>query len=280
MTRRLLVFCAAFTLVTACKKDDATQPPDEGATAAGETGDSAGEGGEKAEPADPGVPQEPDPPEIAEARTKVIAAEFEPAATTLEPMWKDLRDREQYRASGLAAAWYSLAVVNDIAENAHESAEYAVTMAEKTGDPEVVAAANIAIGSYNLGIERYDEAIAALEKAFEADRKGKDAALAMIVYSEVRISNAFGGTDQITKPEELDAAATALEKAQKIADEQGQDVLLGRALVNRAAVARYKGDDKRACALVMQGMEKYESGGAGEWLTSGGQALKDAAMCK
>ena len=28
--------------------------------------------------------------------------------------------------------------------------------------------------------------------------------------------------------------------------------------------ARYKGDDKRACALVMQGMEKYESGGAGE----------------
>jgi tetratricopeptide (TPR) repeat protein len=195
-------------------------------------------------------------------------------------MWKDLRDREQYRASGLAAAWYSLAVVNDIAENAHESAEYAVTMAEKTGDPEVVAAANIAIGSYNLGIERYDEAIAALEKAFEADRKGKDAALAMIVYSEVRISNAFGGTDQITKPEELDAAATALEKAQKIADEQGQDVLLGRALVNRAAVARYKGDDKRACALVMQGMEKYGSGGAGEWLTSGGQALKDAAMCK
>lgn len=274
--KRLMVFCAALAMTTGCKKDDETQNPDDEATSS----ESAGDTGDEAEPAEPEVPQEPDPPEIAAARLQVLGADFPAAAATLEPMVKDLTDREQYRASGLAAAWYALAVVRDIAENAHAPAEYAVSMADKTGDPEVVSAAYTALGTYQLGVESFEEAAASLEKAYEADKQGPNAAFAMIIFSEVKISMAFGGTDQITKPEELDVASTALTKAKDLATTQGSDILLGRALVNEAAIARYRNDKDKACELVAEGMAKYEAASASEWLTSGAQALKDASFCK
>ncbi len=273
--KRLMVFCAALAMTTGCKKDDETQTPEPETTSS-----ESAETGDAAEPAEPEVPQEPDPPEIAAARLQVLAADFAPAAATLEPMVKDLTEREQYRASGLAAAWYALAVVRDIAENAHAPAEYAVSMAEKTGDPEVISAAYIALGTYQLGVESFEEAAASLERAYEADKQGPNAAFAMIIYSEVKISMAFGGTDQITKPEELDVAATALGKAKDLATTQGSDILLGRALINDAAVSRYRNDKDKACDLVAEGMAKYEAAGAAEYLTSGAQALKDASFCK
>jgi len=266
-------------MIGGCKKDEETQNPDTTEVDTGETpADTGAETTE--EPAEPEVPQEPDPPEIAAARTQVILTDFAPAVATLEPMVQDLTEREQYRASGLAAAWYSLAVVNDIAENAHASAEYAVSMADKTGDPQVISAAYTALGAYQLGVESFEEAAASLEKAYEADKQGPNAPLAMIIYSDVKISMAFGGTDQITKPEELDVAATALNKAKDVATAQSSDILLGRALVNEAAIARYRGDKKLSCTLVADGMAKYEAASAAEWLTSGAQALKDASLCK
>ena len=273
--KRLLVFCAALAMVSGCKKDDDTQNPDEATETPADTGDEAPQ-----EPAEPEVPQEPDPPEIAAARLQVLLTDFAPAAATLEPMIKDLTERQQFRASGLAAAWYALALVSDIAENAKEPAEYAVSMADKTQDAEVIAAAYIALGAHQLGIESFEEAAKSLEKAYDADRKGPEAALAMIVYSEVRIAMAFGGTDQISKPEELDAAETALGKAKDLATAQSSDILLGRALVNEAAIARYRSDKKKACKLLAEGMTKYKAASAAEYLTSGAQALKDAALCK
>ena len=276
--RRLLVLCTALAMVGGCKKDEETQAPGSTAVDPGET--AAGETGPEPEPAEPTVPQEPDPPEIAAARLQVLATDFEPARATLEPMVADLTEREQYRASGLAAAWYSLALVRDIAENAHAPAEYAVSMADKTGDPQVVSAAYTALGAYQLGVESFPEAAASLERAYEADKKGANAALAMIIFAEVRISMAFDGTDQISKPEELDVASTALTKAKEVATAQNSDILLGRALVLEAAVARYRGDKAKACTLLADGMAKYESGGAAEYLTSGAQALKEAALCK
>ena len=273
--KRLLVFCAALAMVSGCKKDEETQNPDDATETPAETGDE-----ESSEPAEPEVPQEPDPPEIAAARLQVLATDFAPAAATLEPLVKDLTDRQQFRASGLAAAWYALSLVSDIAENAKEPAEYAVSMADKTQDPEVIAAAYTALGAYQLGIESFEEAAKSLKKAYDADQQGPEAALAMIVSSEVRIAMAFGGTDQITKPEELDVAETALSKAKELATAQGSDILLGRALVNEAAIARYRRDQKKACKLLAEGMEKYEAASAAEYLTSGAQALKDAAFCK
>ncbi|MCB9566893.1 MAG: hypothetical protein H6710_06725 [Myxococcales bacterium] len=271
---RLLVFCAALALAAGCKKSDTENPdPGAGETTAGQSGESGG--GDAAEPE---VPQEPDPPEIAEARKKVLVADFEAAAATLGPLVDDLKARSQYRASGLAAAWHALAIVNPIAENAKPYVDHAMAMADKTQDPEVIVAANIAGGAYDIGVENFESAVEKLEKAFNTDRQGENAALAMIFFAEAKISMAFGGEDQITKPAELDSARTALEKARDAA--AAQMILVGRATIDLAAVARYKNDNAKACALVAEGIKTYEEAGAADFLKEGALALKDAASCK
>lgn len=277
--RRALICCAALALMGACnKKTDDTKNPDPTAGAgASDTGGDATGGAETT----PEVPQEPDPPEIAAARAQVLTTDFAAAKATLEPLAADLTQRSQYRASGLASAWLALAVVNGIAEDARAPAEYAMQMADKTGDKEVQIAANLASGSYDAGLERFPEAIAKFEAAFNADRAGTSAPLALILFGETKISMAFDADDNLAKPQELDSAGTSFLKARDLAATQPENaVLVGRAAIGMAAVARYKGDNKRACELLKEANTAYASAGAKEFLTSGADALKDAARCK
>ena len=276
LTHRLahLALAGALALpLAACKKGETTPPPDGGGAATGDT--TAGD----AAPA--GVPQEPDPPAIAEARAQVLRGDFQPAAAALQPLLDDLRQREQLRASGLAAAWLALAVVHDVAENAREPAEHALAMAERTGDKEVQVAAKIAFGAYNLGIEHFPEAAQALEEAYKLDGQGQNAALALVYFGEAKISMAFDGDDKITNPGELETAAGTFRKAKDLAAGQaGNEVLAARAAVGLAAVARYKNDAGNACDLIGEAMAGYQSAGAAAYLTDGAQALKDAANCQ
>ena len=275
-THRLapLALAGALALaLAACKKDQTTPPPDGGATTAGDPAAS--------DPAPAGVPQEPDPPAIAEARAQVLRGDFQPAAAALQPLLDDLKRREQLRASGLAAAWLALAVVHDVAENAHQPAEHALAMAERTGDKEVQVAAKIAFGAYNLGIEHLPEAAQALEEAYKLDGQGPNAALALVYFGEAKIAMAFDGDDKIANPGELDTAAGTFRKAKDLAAGQaGNEVLAARATVGLAAVARYKNDAGNACDLINEALAGYGSAGAAVYLTDGAQALKDAANCQ
>lgn len=277
MMRRLLIGCAALALMGGCKKTPTENPETPGGDTAG-----AGEGPiTSAEPKEPEVPQEPDPPAIAEARAQVLVADFAAAKGTLEPLAADLKARSQHRASGLASAWLALAVVHEIAEDAHPHADYALQMADKTGDKEVVIAANLASGAYEAGVEHFAEAIAKFEAAFNADRAGTSAPLALILFGEAKISMAFDADDNIAKPQELDSAATSFLKARDLAATQPENAaLVGRATIGMAAVARYKGDNKKACELLKEASASYASAGAKEYLTSGADALGDAARCK
>lgn len=276
--RRLLICCAAFALIGGCKKPDAENPvPPESGGGSDVGGGDVG-GGEEAPPE---VPQEPDPPAIAEARAQVLIADFAGAKEKLTPLATDLKDRSQYRASGLASAWLALAVVNEIAEEAHPHADYAMAMADKTQDKEVVIAANLASGAYHAGVEHFDEAITRFEAAFNADRAGISAPLALILFGEAKISMAFDADDNLAKPQELDSAATSFLKARDLAASQPENAaLVGRATIGMAAVARYKGDNKKACELLKEASAAYQSAGAKEFLTSGADALHDAARCK
>ncbi|MEZ4452179.1 MAG: hypothetical protein R3B09_22125 [Nannocystaceae bacterium] len=280
--RRALICCAALALMGGCgKKTEDTKNPDPtgGASDTGDTGDAGGggSGGETAQE----VPQEPDPPAIAEARAQVLVTDFAAAKATLEPLVADLTARSQYRASGLAASWLALAVVNQIAEDARAPAEYAMKMADKTGDKEVVIAANLASGAYDAGLERFPEAIAKFETAFNTDRSGTSAPLALILFGETKIGMAFDADDNLANPQELDSAGTSFLKARDLAATQPENaVLVGRAAIGMAAVARYKGDNKKACDLLKEANTAYANAGAKEYLTSGADALKDAARCK
>ena len=145
----------------------------------------------------------------------------------------------------------ALAVVNEIAEDAHPHADYAMSMADKTQDKEVVIAANLASGAYHAGVEHFDEAITRFEAAFNADRAGPSAPLALILFGEAKISMAFDADDNLAKPQELDSAATSFQKARDLAASQPENAaLVGRATIGMAAVARYKGDNKKACELL------------------------------
>lgn len=276
MTRPLLRLALLSALVgaSACKKEETAKPEGEGgATTEGASG--GGDGGGTT------IPQEPDPPAIAEARGQILRGDFQPAIGALQPLVGDLEQRQQIRATGLAAGWLALAVVNDVAENARESAEKAMAMGEQSGDKEVQVVAKIAFGAYNLGIEKFPEAAAAFEEAYKLDGQGPNAALALVYFGETKISMAFDGDDKITKPEELDVAAGTFNKAKTLAAGQaGNEVLAARAAVGLAAVARYKNDANKTCTFLAEAIKGYEATQAAAYLTDGASALKDAANCK
>jgi hypothetical protein len=259
-----IAFCSL--LLFACKKGDETRSPAEA------TG---------AQPTTPGVPQEPDPPEIAEGRKAYVLGEYQEVTTMLAPVYADLKEREQYRAGGLAGGWLALAHAKDVVENAEEPARHATAMAEKTGDPEVEAVAGLAHGAFLLGTYQFDAAAESFEKASALGTA--DAALAHILLAEALIGRAFGEGDstKVQHPEHLDAAAKSYQRAAELAEaSELADALVGRAAEGLAAVAKYQGKRDQICGHVKQATERYEAAGASDFLKEGPAMLGREARCK
>jgi tetratricopeptide (TPR) repeat protein len=254
--------------VPGCKKDKTTAPVD--ATPSGE-----------AEPEEPDVPQEPDPPDIADGRRAYLLGEYAQVTESLAPVYVDLKERSQYRASGLAGGWLALAHARDVVENAEEPARHAVDMAAKTNDREVQAVAKMAYGAYLMGTEDFEAAVASFDAA--AAFGTADAAMAHILHAEAMIGRAFGGSDSSTvqNPKDLDAAAADYEKAAKLAAKTDlADALSGRTEEGLAAVAKYRGDSKKICEHAKKASEHYEAAGASAFLKEGPEALMRNARCK
>lgn len=280
MKRTLSCCLAAFALATAsaslagCKKsgEDTTKPDTAGGA------DTGGGGGDKA----PGTSQEPDPPALADARKQFISGQYTQVVEAMRPLLDDLKARQQLRASGLAAAWLALALAEDVVENAKEPADHAQAMADQTSDPEVKIAAKLAQGTFKLKTEDFAGAAADFEEAFNLQKDGPNAGLALLMYGNTKINMAFGGEDNsvITNPGEFDSANTSFVKAQRIAEKQAESELLGaRALEGQAAVARYKGNNTDACRLIGEANTIYAAKGAGQSLLDDAVALADAANC-
>lgn len=271
--KRILLCVTAFALVGACgKKKEDTTPPD------GVSGTGGGGGGEK--PAT--KPQEPDPPQIADARKSFLAGQYNQVVDSMRPLVDELRQREQQRASGLAAGWLALALAEDVVENAKDPADHALAMADATGDAEVKVVARLAQGTYKLKTHDFTGAANDFEEAYNTQKDGPNAGLALVMYGNTKINLAFGGEegDMITKPEELDSANTSFVKAQRLVEKQpGNEMIAARALEGQAAVANYKKNGAEACRLIGEASAVYSAKGAGQLLIDAANALKDAASC-
>lgn len=273
--KRTLYCLTAIALLGACKKDTETATPGD---ATADTGDKAG--GDK--PATT-VAQEPDPPAIAEARKQYLAGQYTKVTDALRPLTEDLKTRQQLRASGLSAAWLAMALAEDVAENAKEPADHAQAMAEQTTDPEVRIAAKLAQGTYKLKTEDFAGAAADFEEAFNLQKDGPNAALALVMFGNTKINMAFGGEerDQITNPGELDSANSTFVKAQRqVAGQQGGEFINARAMEGLAAVARYKNNNAEACKQIGEAVKIYKANNAGQPLLDAANALQDAAKCQ
>lgn len=234
----------------------------------------------------PKVVQEPDPPEIISSRSLYLLGNYPQVISTLQPLLVDLKQNNKHRAAGLAASWLALALVHDVAETAEEPAQFALSMAEQTGDAEVKSIAKIAYGAYFLGVEDYTHASTIFSEAIALNQSGPNAALAFIFQGDAQIGLAFAGEEQITKPEELDGAIASYGRARSLAENQSinnaqeKSVLLARALEGLAAVARYQGKNGEACTQAEQVIKLYENAGATQYMIDGALQLKQQANCK
>lgn len=273
--KRTLYCLTAIALLGACKKDTETATPGDNTVGAGDT-----TGGEAAAPK---VTQEPDPPAIADARKQYLAGQYGPVTETLRPLTEDLKSRQQLRASGLSAGWLAMALAEDVAENAKEPADHALAMADQTTDLEVKVVAKLAQGTYKLKTEDFAGAAADFEEAFNLQKDGPNAALALVMFGNTKINMAFGGEerDQITNPGELDSAASTFVKAQRqVAGQQGGEFINARALEGLAAVSRYKNNNAEACKHIQEAVKIYKANNAGQPLIDAANALQEAAKCQ
>lgn len=270
--KRILFCLTAIALAPACKKGADTTPP---------TGGDTGGGGGGGETKTPAVAQEPDPPAIADARKQYIAGQYTQVVEGMRPLVDELKAKQQVRASGLSASWLALALAEDVVENSKEPADHALAMAEQSGDAEVLVLAKLAQGIYKLRTDDFAGAAVDFEAAFNAQKDGPNAGLALVMYGNTKINMAFGEEGEaITKPGELDSAASTFTKAQRLIEKQpGNELIGGRALEGLAAVARYKQDSAGACKLIGDANKVYTSAGAGQPLLDGVTALQDAANC-
>jgi hypothetical protein len=253
------------------KKDGTTVPGDEG-------------GGEAGQTDGPDVPQEPDPPQIADAAHQVIAGKYPEAIAVLQPLYADLKERKQWRASGLAGGWLAVAHAQTVVENADEPSAHAIAMADKTGDAEVVAVAKLARGSYLLFTEDFAAAEKALADAAAAKPDTSPSTYAIVLRANALISGAFEKGDdddeRLVRPENLDTARTALagatEAAKKTAD---AEALLGRIEEGLAGLADYKKDKPTVCKHAEAALGHYKAAQASSFLIEGPTRLASSARC-
>jgi len=264
----------------ACGPDKPTTPPTTGPVASGDGGE---DGATPDEPAlDPGPPQEPDPAEIAQGRHEVLLGHYQAAIDLLNPVYDDLKTREQFHASGMAGAWLAVAHAQIVFENAEEPATHAAAMADRTGDAGLLAAAKLARGSILLAEGDAAAASQALVAAAAAEPTSVAAALALVYDGEALIGTAFGGGRAIINPGHLDEAKEAYNNAATAAPGTGDeaDALLGRADEGLAAIADYQKDKDATCKHAFASIDHYKAAGAADFLVSGPSELASKRKCK
>jgi hypothetical protein len=273
-----IAFALLLTIPLACDKDKApTETPTTGDTS--ETGDDSAD----PEPEEPPVPQEPDPPEIEEASHEFMLGHYQETIDKLTPIYQDLKERQQWRAGGLAGGWLALAHAQIVFENAEEPSQHALAMAEKTADPEVKAVAELAHGAFLLGNEDYAAAAAAFDAAAKAAPKSKAGALANILRAEALIGSAFGSSasDQIENPEDLEAAKKAYAAAADAAKGGIEpDIIQGRVEEGLTAIAKYQGNTADICKHAVAAVKHLQDGDASDFLVEGPMKYVADYKCK
>ncbi len=227
----------------------------------------------------PTVPQEPDPPQLTAAGRDYLAGHYERIIEQLNPLWNDLRNREQDRASGLTAGWLALAHAQVVFEDALAPAQYAREMATKTNDPEVLAMAALAEAAYAIGNQDYDAAVTALAPITAQFKRTDLSAAATIAHAEALIGRAYGDPESLDlrHPEDLTAARALYETLLVNAD---RPVLVGRANEGLAALAKYRGQRDVICRHVEAAAQAYAEGQAATFLMDGPRHLASENDCK
>lgn len=279
-----LVISLALLAPIACEKDKKpTDVPDVDPPAGDATPTDATGVEEQKEPVEPDVPQEPDPPEIAEGAHEYLLGHYQQAIDKLGPIYTDLKERKQYRASGLAGGWLALAHAQIVFESGQEPSKHALEMADRTQDPEVKAVAQLAHGAMLLGNEDYAAAAAAFTNAVNAAPKTLPGALANILRAESLIGSAFGtsASETVENPEDLEEAKKAYAAASEVANSgEETDALLGRVEEGLAAVSRYQGDKAAVCSHAAESIKHFEAAGVSDFLVEGPRGLGDKFGCK
>lgn len=261
-------------LVLACDKgqEQTTPPPDTGDTPDATAGAD-----------EPEVPQDPDPPEIQEAAHLYLQGRYQEAVDKLEPVYADLKERSQWRASGLAGGWLALSHAQIVFENAEEPAQHALAMAEKTGDPEVKAVAQAAHGAYLMGNEDFTAAKQAFDAAAGAAPQTVAGAMANILRAESLIGRAFGSgaSEDVKNPADLEAAKKAYEQAGATANAGiEKDILLGRVEEGLAAIAKYQGNREGVCTHATEAVNHLRAAEASDFLLDGPMRLAADHNCE
>jgi hypothetical protein len=255
MNRTACLFALAL-FATACDKK---QPPPDPPADEGDATDAT-----PPVAIDDSVPQEPDPPEIAAAADLYLKGEYARVIETLTPIFADLREREQYRASALAGMWLTLAHAESVFENGKEPSAWAESMAQSTDDPEVDAAAGLAMAVYLTGAEEYDRALQHVAVAAAASVPHL-AAMGEIARAEVYIAAAFGGSDSesVQHPEKFDDAQAAYDAAVgKAKGTPVEDLLVGRIEEGYAALADYRKKKAEICPHAIASLTAFRKAGA------------------
>ncbi len=279
-----LALSLALLAPLACGKDKkpTTNPED---AAAATDGAAADAGGDEAPPqsVEPDVPQEPDPPQIAEGAHQYLLGHYQEAIDLLQPLYTDLKERKQYRASGLAGGWLALAHAQIVFENGQEPSAHALAMADRTADPEVKAVAQLAHGAMLLGNEDYPAATAAFGTAASAAPESVAGALANILRGEALINSAFGtsASEKVENPEDLEAGKKAYADAAAVAKAgKESDALMGRVEEGLAAISRYQGDKPGICTHAKASIDHFTKAGVSDFLAEGSRRLAADFKCK
>ena len=266
--RRTALLLVALALASCEKKPEPTVDP--GAA----TGDTDAPPPVKL---DDSVPQEPDPAEIAQGQQKYLVGEYADVITLLQPLYADLKERKQYRASALAGTWLALAHAKSVFENSKEPAEWALSMAASTADAEVAAAVALAMGAYQIGNEDFDHAITSLAGAAASPDAGT-AALGHVLKAEALIGAAFGGgeSETVQHPEKFDEAKAEYDAAAASAKgHAAEDLLMGRIEEGYAALADYRKDKAGVCPHALAALSAFSRGGAKRLLEGPAELARD-----
>ncbi|MGH1346603.1 MAG: hypothetical protein ACRBN8_33870 [Nannocystales bacterium] len=278
-----LVISLALLAPLACGKDKKPPTSPDDVATPGDVADTPAVEETPKEPIEPDVPQEPDPPQIAEGAHQYLLGHYQEAIDLLTPLYADLKERKQYRASGLAGGWLALAHAQIVFESGQEPSKHGLEMADRTQDPEVKAVAQLAHGAMLLGNEDYEAAQAAFTNAAGAAPKTVAGALANILRAESLIGSAFGSSasDQVENPEDLVSAKEAYAAAADVAKAGKEtDALMGRVEEGLAAVSRYQGDKPGICTHATASYTHFTKAGVSDFLVEGPRGLADKFGCK
>jgi hypothetical protein len=267
MNRRFALLIAALALAACVKKPKPTVEP------------TPTEDPTPVEPVviDDSVPQEPDPVQIAEGAQRYLMGEYAATIELLQPIYADLKERKQYRASALAGTWLALSHAKEVFENGKEPAEWARAMSQSTADPEVVGAAALAMGAYLIGNEEFDAALASLAAAAESP-DAATGSLGHVLKAEALIGAAFGGgeVDSVQHPEKFDEAKLEYDAAATRAKgHASEDLLIGRIEEGHAALADYRKDKPGVCPHATAALSAFMRAGAKRLLEGPAKLARD-----